>query len=86
MTKQFFEGVKVEDLKGLDDPDLDQKACCQTRKLAYELFRMAAQTKGFPYNDPELMKRSQDERLNVYQMRPFNEMAIKIMRKFGKLE
>jgi hypothetical protein len=83
----FFSDIKADDLPTLDDFQVDDKACCQTKRLAYELFRMAAENKGFPFNDPELMKRSQFENLNVHQMRPFNEMAIKIMRKFaGKLE
>jgi len=82
----FFEDVKTEDLKQLDDIQLNEKACCQTKMLAYELFRLAAENKGFPFNDPELMKRSQTRNLNVHQMRPYNELAIKIMRKFGKLE
>lgn len=81
----FFNDVKVDDLPQLDDYQIDDKACCQTKKLAYEIFRLAASTKGFPYNDPELMKRSENENLNVHQMRPYNELAIKIMRKFGKL-
>jgi len=81
----FFQDTKTDDLPTLDDFQIDDTACCQTKKLAYELFRMAASTQGFPYNDPELMKRSQNENLNVHQMRKYNEMAIKIMRKFGKL-
>ena len=82
----FFKDTKVDDLPQLDDYQVDDVACCQTKKLAYEIFRLAAATKGFPYNDPELMKRSEHENLNVHQMRPFNEAAIKIMRKFGKLK
>jgi hypothetical protein len=82
----FFQDTKVDDLANLDDYQVDDVACCQTKKLAYEIFRLAAATKGFPYNDPELMKRSEHENLNVHQMRPYNELAIKIMRKFGKLK
>ena len=82
----FFQDTKTDDLPKLDDFQIDDVACCQTKKLAYELFRLAAETKGFPYNDPELMKRSQHENLNVHQMRPYNELAIKIMRKFGRLK
>ena len=82
----FFQDTKTDDLEKLDDFQIDDVACCQTKKLAYEIFRLAAQTKGFPYNDPELMKRSQNENLNVHQMRPYNELAIKIMRKFGRLK
>jgi hypothetical protein len=81
----FFRDTKTDDLSTLDDYQIHDIACCQTKKLAYELFRLAADTKGFPYNDPELMKRSQSQNLNVHQMRPYNEMAIKIMRKFDKL-
>ncbi len=82
----FFHDVKAEDLPKLDDYQLDDKACCQTKKLAYELFKFAAANKGFPFNDPELMKRAESQNLNVHQMRPYNELAIKIMRKFGKLK
>ena len=82
----LFQNVKTDDLPKLDDYQIDDIACCQTKKLAYEIFRLAAETKGFPYNDPELMKRSQNENLNVHQMRPYNELAIKIMRKFDKLK
>lgn len=82
----FFQDTKTDDLPKLDDFQIDDVACCQTKKLAYELFRLAAETQGFPYNDPELMKRSQNQNLNVHQMRKYNEMAIKIMRKFGKLK
>lgn len=82
----LFQNVKTDDLPQLDDYQIDDIACCQTKKLAYEIFRLAAATKGFPYNDPELMKRSQNENLNVHQMRPYNELAIKIMRKFEKLK
>lgn len=82
----FFDDTRKEDLPSKNDFEIDDISCCQTKKLAYELFRMAAATQGFPYNDPELMKRSKYENLNVHQMRPYNEMAIKIMRKFGKLE
>ena len=82
----FFNDTKVDDLPQKDDYRIDDLACCQTKKLAYELFKLASETKGFPYNDPELMKRSIHENLNVHQMRPYNEMAIKIMRKFGKLK
>jgi hypothetical protein len=85
MKSKFFKDVKTDDLPTLDDYQISDVACCQTKKLAYELFRMAAETKGFPYNDPELMRRSDNENLNVHQMRPYNEMAIKIMRKLGKL-
>ena len=81
----FFSDTKTDDLPQLDDYRIDDKACCQTKKLAYEIFRLAASTKGFPYNDPELMKRSQYENLSVHHMRPYNALAIKIMRKFGKL-
>lgn len=81
----FFRDTKTDDLPTLDDYQIHDIACCQTKKLAYELFRLAADTKGFPYNDPELMKRSLSQNLNVHQMRPYNELAIKIMRKFGKL-
>ena len=83
---RFFQNVKVDDLPTLDAYQIDDKTCCQTKRLAYELFRLAAANKGFPFQDPELMKRSENENLNVHQMRPFNEMAIKIMRKFGKLK
>ena len=82
----FFNDTKVEDLPSLDDFRIDDVACCQTKKLAYELFKLASETKGFPYNDPELMKRSIYQNLNVHQMRPYNELAIKIMRKFDKLK
>lgn len=82
----FFTDTKADDLPKLDDYQVDDIACCQTKKLAYEIFRLAAATKGFPYNDPELMKRSINQNLNVHQMRPYNELAIKIMRKFGKLK
>lgn len=82
----LFQNVKTDDLPKLDDYQIDDIACCQTKKLAYEIFRLAAETRGFPYNDPELMKRSQNENLNVHQMRPYNELAIKIMRKFEKLK
>lgn len=81
----LFNDTKTDDLPTLDDYQIADVACCQTKKLAYELFRLAADTKGFPYNDPELMKRSISQNLNVHQMRPYNELAIKIMRKFGKL-
>jgi hypothetical protein len=82
----FFEEVKTDDLPKLNADQVDRKACCVTKQLAYELFRFASQQQGFPFNDPELMKRCQDEQLNVYQMRPYNEMAIKIMRKFKRLK
>jgi hypothetical protein len=82
----FFNDTKIEDLPSLDDYRIEDKACCQTKKLAYELFRMASETKGFPYNDPELMRRSLGQNLNAHQMRPYYELAIKIMRKFGKLK
>jgi hypothetical protein len=82
----FFEEVKTDDLPKLNSDQVDRKACCVTKQLAYELFRFASQQQGFPFNDPELMKRCQDEQLNVYQMRPYNEMAIKIMRKFKRLK
>ena len=82
----FFQDTKTDDLPNLSDFEIDDVACCQTKKLAYEIFRLAAATKGFPYNDPELMKRSENGNLNVHQMRPYNELAIKIMRKFGKLK
>jgi hypothetical protein len=81
----FFRDTKTEDLSTLDDYQVDDVACCQTKKLAYEIFKLAAETKGFPYNDPELMRRSENQNLNVHQMRPYYELAIKIMRKFGKL-
>ena len=81
----LFSDIKTDDLPQLEDYQIADIACCQTKKLAYEIFRLAAATKGFPYNDPELMKRSQYENLNVHQMRPYNELAIKIMRKFNKL-
>jgi hypothetical protein len=51
-----------------------------------KFFKLAVDTKGFPYNDPELMKRAENHNLNHHQMRPYNVLAIKIMRKFGKLE
>jgi hypothetical protein len=86
MTSSFFNDTKTDDLPTLDDYRIDDVACCQTKKLAYELFKLASETKGFPYNDPELMKRSINQNLNVHQMRPYNELAIKIMRKFGKLK
>lgn len=82
----FFTDVKSDDLQPLDDYQLNDKACCQTKKLAYELFKFAASNKGFPFNDPELMKRAESQNLNVHQMRPYNELAIKIMRKFGRLK
>lgn len=82
----FFEDTKTEDLKQLDDYQIEDIACCQTKKLAYEIFKLAAETKGFPYNDPELMKRSIIMNLNSHMMRPYNELAIKIMRKFEKLK
>jgi hypothetical protein len=82
----FFKDTKVDDLPTLDDYQVEDVACCQTKKLAYEIFRLAAATKGFPYGDPELMKRSQGENLNAHMMRPYYELAIKIMRKFGKLK
>jgi hypothetical protein len=82
----FFNDTKIDDLPTKNDAEIDHIACCQTKKLAYEIFRLAAETKGFPYNDPELMKRSINQNLNIYQMRPYNELAIKIMRKFGKLK
>ena len=81
----FFNDTKTDDLPNLADYQVDDVACCQTKKLAYELFRFAAKQQGFSFNDPELMKRSENENLNVHQMRPYNELAIKIMRKFGKL-
>lgn len=86
MTTSFFNDTKTDDLPTKNDAEIDNIACCQTKKLAYELFKLASETKGFPYNDPELMKRSINQNLNIYQMRPFNELAIKIMRKFGKLK
>jgi hypothetical protein len=82
----FFKDTRTQDLPKMDDYQVNDIACCQTKKLAYEIFKLAAQTKGFPYNDPELMKRSEHENLNVHQMRPYNELAIKIMRKFERLE
>ena len=85
-SSPFFEGVKVDDLPNLDPDRVNRKACCVTKQLAYELFRFAAKQQGFPFNDPELMKRCEEEKLNVYQMRPYNEMAIMIMRKFKRLK
>lgn len=61
------------------------KTCYQTKKLVYEIFKLAADTKGFPYNDPELMKRAHEQKLNEHQMRPYNELAIKLMRRFRQL-
>jgi hypothetical protein len=81
----FFSDTKTDDLPNLADYQIDDVACCQTKKLAYELFKLVSENKGFPFNDPELMKRSLNQNLNVHQMRPYNELAIKIMRKFGKL-
>jgi len=83
---RFFSDIKVDDLPGLQDHEIDDIACCQTKKLAYEIFKLAAETKGFPYNDPELMRRSEVGNLNIHQMRPYNVLAIKIMRKFEKLK
>ena len=82
----FFNDTKTEDLPPLEDYRVEDIACCQTKKLAYEIFKLAADTKGFPYNDPELMNRSTHQNLNAHQMRPYYELAIKIMRKFGKLK
>jgi len=82
----FFEDTKVDDLPGLMDHEIDDIACCQTKRLAYEICKLAASTGGFPCHDPELMKRAENGNLNIHQMRPYNVLAIKIMRKFGKLK
>jgi|SRR5215211_4853004 len=84
--QRFFADIRVDDLPGLQDHEIDDIACCQTKRLAYEIFKLAASTSGFPYNDPELMKRSEIGNLNIHQMRPYNVFAIKIMRKLEKLK
>ena len=82
----FFNQTKIDDLPQLDDYQIANKACCVTKSLAYEIFRFTSQQTGFPFRDPELMKRSEYENLNEHQMRPFNEFAIKLMRRFKQLK
>jgi hypothetical protein len=68
------------------DKNIQEKGMLSNQKISLCDFQLAADTKGFPYNDSELMKRAHEQKLNEHQMRPYNEFAIKLMRRFKQLK
>ena len=78
----FFFDVKTDDLAKMNSAQISDLTCCQTKKLAMEIFNFCRQNQDFAYNDPEIIRRAEYSNITEDDMMPFNTLAIKLMRKF----
>lgn len=69
----------------MTDAEIKDMACCETKKLAKELYQFGLDMSLYPYTDPEIIRRAQNWNLTDAQMKPFNLFAIKLMRKMDKI-
>lgn len=81
--KDFFEDVDTTDLQKMTSAQITDTACCETKRLAMTIFNFCRQNQDFPYNDLEIIQRAEIYNLTDDQMKPYNELAIKLMRKFS---
>lgn len=78
----FFQNVDVEEIRNMTDGELDDNCCCATKALAYELLHFVRQNRDFPFSAESVQRRLPNRNLNIHEMRFFNIMALKLMRRF----